>query len=58
MCIIIFCGFNSDNPLRQSGDINFWVDIKAYNILGMTYHFWLLAIVDFIIGRIKYSYSK
>ena len=58
MGIIIFCGFNSDNPLRQLGDINFWVDTKAYNILEMTYHFWLLAIVDFIIGKIKYSSSR
>ena len=39
MCIIIFCGFNSDNPLRQLGDINFWVDTKVYNILEMTYHY-------------------
>jgi len=28
MNIIIFSGFNRDNPLRQLGNINFWVDTK------------------------------
>ena len=57
MGIIIFCGFNSDNPLLQLSDINFWVDSKAYNIVEMTHHIWLLALVDYIIGHIEYSAS-
>jgi len=55
--VITFSGFNSDNPLRQLGDFNFWVDSKAYNIVEMTHHIWLLAIVDYIIGDIEYSAS-
>jgi D-sedoheptulose 7-phosphate isomerase len=57
MDVITFSGFKSDNPLRQLGDINFWVDSKAYNIVEMTHHIWLLAIVDYIIGDIEYSAS-
>ena len=57
MGIITFSGFNRDNPLRQLGDFNFWVDCKAYNIVEMTHHIWLLAIVDYIIGDIEYSAS-
>ena len=57
MGVITFSGFNSDNPLRQLGDINFWVDSRAYNIVEMTHHIWLLAIVDYIIGHIEYSPS-
>ncbi len=53
--VITFSGFNSDNPLRQLGDINFWVDSKAYNIIEMTHSIWLLAIVDKIIGSREYS---
>ena len=54
--IITFTGgFNDDNPLRKLGDINFFVDSKAYNIVEMTHHIWLLAIVDYIIGDIHYS---
>lgn len=55
--VITFSGFKSDNPLRQLGDINLWVDSKAYNIVEMTHHIWLLAIVDYIIGNIYYSSS-
>jgi len=57
MGIITFSGFERDNPLRQLGEINFWVDSKAYNIVEMTHHIWLLAIVDYIIGHIEYSAS-
>ena len=57
MSVITFTGFDGDNPLRKLGDINFWVDSKAYNIVEMTHHIWLLAIVDYIIGYIEYSAS-
>ena len=53
--VITFTGFKSDNPLRNLGDINFWVNSKGYNIVEMTHHIWLLAIVDYIIGDIHYS---
>ena len=55
--VITFSGFEHDNSLHKLGDINFWVDSKAYNIVEMTHHIWLLAIVDYIIGDIKYSAS-
>jgi len=53
--VITFSGFSPDNPLRQLGDINFWVNSKAYNIIEMTHSIWLLAIVDQIIGSMEYS---
>lgn len=53
--VITFSGFSSDNPLRQLGDINFWVDSKAYNIIEMTHSIWMLAIVDQISGSMEYS---
>jgi D-sedoheptulose 7-phosphate isomerase len=55
MGVITFSGFKNNNPLCHFGDINFWVDSKAYNIIEMTHHIWLLAIVDYIIGDIHYS---
>jgi len=54
MDIITFSGFSSDNRLRKLGDINFWVDSKAYNIVEMTHHIYLLSIIDYIIGNIEY----
>ena len=50
--VITFSGFKNNNPLRNLGDINFWVDSKAYNIIEMTHHIWLLSIVDYIIGGV------
>ena len=47
--IITLTGFSFDNPLRKLGNINFWVDSDKYNIVEMTHHVWLLAIVDYII---------
>ena len=44
--IITLSGFSADNPLRKLGDINFWADSNQYNIVEMTHHVWLLAIVD------------
>ena len=47
--VVTLSGFSSDNPLRRLGDINLWVDSKAYNIVEMTHHVWLLAIIDYLI---------
>jgi len=49
--IITFSGFSLENPLRKLGDINLWVDSKVYNIVEMTHHIWLLAVVDMIIDK-------
>ena len=50
-----FSGFSETNPLRSLGDINFWVNSKGYNIIEMTHHIWLLALVDSINEKIEYS---
>jgi len=49
LSIVSLSGFRSDNPLRQLGHINFWIDSNAYNIVEMTHSAWLLSIVDKII---------
>tara|TARA_R110001592_G_scaffold175466_1_gene414582 strand:+ start:2735 stop:3289 length:555 start_codon:yes stop_codon:yes gene_type:complete len=48
LSIITVSGFTQNNPLRQLGDINLWVDSSAYNIVEMTHHIWLLAVIDYI----------
>ena len=53
MPVITLSGFSSDNPLRTLGDVNFWVDSSSYNIVEMSHHVWLLAIVDYIIDNRK-----
>ena len=53
--VVTFTGFADENPLRQLGDINLWVDSKAYNFIENIHQVWLLAIVDSIIGSREYS---
>ncbi len=53
--LVTLSGFQSDNPLRFMGDLNLWVDSKEYNIVEMTHHVWLLAIIDYLIATKKLS---
>jgi D-sedoheptulose 7-phosphate isomerase len=53
--VITFSGMEANNPLRQLGDINIWVNSKAYNHIENIHQLWLLAIVDVIIGKTVYS---
>ncbi len=43
---LTFSGFSSENMLRTLGDVNYWADSKDYNVVEMTHHIWLLALVD------------
>ena len=52
--IITFTGHDKNNPLSQLGDINFWVDSKAYNFVENIHQVWLLTIVDLVIGKREY----
>ena len=52
--IITFTGHNKDNQLSKLGNINLWIDSKAYNFVENTHQIWLLTIVDLIIGNREY----
>ena len=52
--IITFTGHNKGNPLSKLGDINFWINSKAYNFVENIHQVWLLTIVDLIIGKREY----
>ena len=53
--VVTLSGFVKDNPLSQLGDINLWLDSKAYNFVENTHQIWLLTIVDLLIGSREYS---
>ncbi|MCP5107718.1 MAG: SIS domain-containing protein [bacterium] len=55
LTLITFTGFSPDNPLKQLGDLNFWVDSRAYNIIECTHMIWLTTVLDVIIGKAEYS---
>ena len=49
LAVISLSGFSPDNPLRRLGKLNLWTASDSYNIVEMTHHIWLLAIVDHLI---------
>ncbi|NQT27883.1 SIS domain-containing protein [candidate division KSB1 bacterium] len=55
--LITFTGFSPENPVKQLGGINFWVDSKAYNIIECIHMIWLTSIVDSLIGKAEYPVS-
>jgi D-sedoheptulose 7-phosphate isomerase len=57
MEIITFTGFSIDNPLKQLGDLNFWVDSQAYNIVECIHMIWLTAVIDLVIGKSEYPHK-
>lgn len=53
--IVTFSGFASYNPLKSLGDINFWLDSKAYNIVESLHNIWICSVVDLIVGSAEYG---
>ena len=56
--IVTFTGFAPNNRLRKLGELSFWVDSRAYNIIEMTHQIWLLAVCDLIIGAAEYPAAR
>lgn len=56
--LVTFTGFGADNPLRALGSLNLWVESRAYNVIEMTHHIWLLAVCDLIIGEAEYPATR
>lgn len=56
---ISFTGMEKANSLNKICDrkTNFWVDSFSYNMIEMAHQFYLLAIVDKIIGKTVYKAS-
>lgn len=45
--LITLSGFSEENPLRQLGDLNFWINRKDYGLVETAHFFLLHTIVDF-----------
>ena len=56
--LVTLSGFAPDNPLRALGNLNLWVNSRAYNVVEMTHQVWLLAVCDAIIGKAEYPAFK
>lgn len=55
--VVTFTGRDSDNTLKSHGDINFWVDSHAYNIVECIHMIWVTTVIDAIVGNAVYEVS-
>lgn len=53
--VITFSGKNIDNKLKSIGDINFWVNSDAYNIVECIHMIWVTTVIDSIVGKAEYE---
>ena len=53
--LITITGAKKNNLLSQKGNINYWINSKAYNIVEVVQMTILASIVDKIIGKSEYS---
>jgi D-sedoheptulose 7-phosphate isomerase len=52
---ITLSGMSKKNNLKKMGLINFWVDSKSYNIIETAHQFYMMAVIDLIIGKAEYK---
>ena len=57
MQVVTFSGRHPNNTLRSLGDINFWVDSHAYNIVECIHMTWVTTVIDALIGKAEYEVS-
>lgn len=53
--VVVLSGMDSGNPLRKTGDIELWADSSAYNIVETIHQFWLMSVIDLLIGQKTYK---
>lgn len=44
--VMTLSGFAQDNPLRQTGDLNFWIDQSEYGLVETAHFFLLHSMID------------
>lgn len=55
--VITFSGRDFNNSLKSLGDLNFWVDSHAYNIVECIHMIWVTTVIDALIGKAVYEVS-
>jgi D-sedoheptulose 7-phosphate isomerase len=53
--VVTFSGFEKNNPLSTVGDINLWVESRAYNIIEAVHGVWMFTVVDLLVGSAEYG---
>ena len=58
--LVTFTGMNQNNSIKSSNKygLNFHIPSKAYNLIENVHQFWLLLMVDMLIGKSEYSAKR
>jgi D-sedoheptulose 7-phosphate isomerase len=56
--IITFTGLNADNPCREQGDINFYLDAKSYGLVECGHQVLLHAWLDQFLGQAEWAMAE
>ena len=54
MTVITLSGFDAANPLRKTGDVNLWVNSRAFGYVELIHNLFIHYINDAIIGKAEY----
>jgi D-sedoheptulose 7-phosphate isomerase len=57
LSVITFTGLNADNPCRQLGDLNFYIDAKSYGIVECAHQVLLHGWLDCFLGHAEWVMS-
>jgi phosphoheptose isomerase len=58
LAVVTLSGMQPNNPLRALGVVNFWADSHAYNLIETAHQFWMMSVIDLIIGDAVYPASR
>lgn len=58
MKLVTLSGMSPTNPLRTKGDVNLWLESRAYNIVETIHQFWMMSVIDLIIGTAEYPADR
>ena len=51
--LITFSGFNKNNPLSKTGNVNIHIESENYNYIEMSHHIILVSIVDIFVKSLN-----
>lgn len=51
--LVTFTGFDKTNPLREMGQVNFWIDSRNYNVTEAIHSVWIFSVADLLMEIVE-----
>ena len=56
--LVTFSGFDAENPLRDMGQLNFWIDSYNYNVTEAIHSIWIFCVADLLMEKAALNESE